>query len=72
MDVALNEDSIVYYAYYHGLFGSETWNQLQRDCCRNKICHFLTSENGNCRLKVRRASDFAMGPMKRHQALKYF
>eukprot|EP00163_Fabomonas_tropica_P032917 TRINITY_DN8450_c0_g1_i1.p1 TRINITY_DN8450_c0_g1~~TRINITY_DN8450_c0_g1_i1.p1 ORF type:complete len:498 (+),score=144.43 TRINITY_DN8450_c0_g1_i1:208-1701(+) len=48
----LNDDSLVYYAYYHGLFGDEEWNNLQDACCTGagsaQDCNFHNSTDSNC------------------------
>lgn len=38
-------ESLIYFAYYHGLLGRETWGKLSKYCCDGKIpargqCHF--------------------------------
>uniref|UniRef100_A0A8C2J371 Carboxypeptidase n=1 Tax=Cyprinus carpio TaxID=7962 RepID=A0A8C2J371_CYPCA len=31
----LNDNSLVYFAYYHGLLGTSLWNDLQTFCCKD-------------------------------------
>uniref|UniRef100_A0A665XAM0 Carboxypeptidase n=1 Tax=Echeneis naucrates TaxID=173247 RepID=A0A665XAM0_ECHNA len=44
----MNDNSLVYFAYYHGLLGSKLWSSLQMFCCKNKTCNFFESEDKNC------------------------
>lgn len=45
----LNENSLVYFAYYHGLIGDVLWSQLQKYCCQDTIhCGFYNSSNPEC------------------------
>jgi len=54
LDIALNQESLLYFLYYHGLFGADLWNQLQRYCCeKNGKCSFSNFYNEDCLLKVR-------------------
>jgi len=49
--MALNQNSDIFFAYYHGLFGNELWKPLSKYCCNNNVsaenCQFPNS-NGNC------------------------
>jgi len=44
-----NENSAVYFAYYHGLVGEEKWDQLVKNCCPGDTnpCDFVSAANGN-------------------------
>uniref|UniRef100_A0AAY4EGQ9 Carboxypeptidase n=1 Tax=Denticeps clupeoides TaxID=299321 RepID=A0AAY4EGQ9_9TELE len=44
----LNDNSIVYFAYYHGLIGSRLWTDLQMYCCEDGKCDFHNSVSSNC------------------------
>ncbi|XP_029005681.1 lysosomal protective protein isoform X2 [Betta splendens] len=44
----LNDNSLVYFAYYHGLLGTKLWTELQTFCCKNDTCNFYYSKNLNC------------------------
>uniref|UniRef100_A0A8B9KMB9 Carboxypeptidase n=1 Tax=Astyanax mexicanus TaxID=7994 RepID=A0A8B9KMB9_ASTMX len=39
----LNDNSLVYFAYYHGLFGSSLWSSLQKYCCKDGNCNFYNT-----------------------------
>lgn len=42
-DNSLNDNSVIYFAYYHGLIGQVAWNNLLDACCPNagkKSCDF--------------------------------
>lgn len=44
----MNDNSLVYFAYYHGLLGSQLWSQLQTSCCSDGKCNFYNNPNPNC------------------------
>ncbi|KAM6457670.1 lysosomal protective protein isoform 1-T1 [Liasis olivaceus] len=43
-----NDNSLVYFAYYHGLLGNRLWTDLQRYCCSQGKCNFHKNPNVNC------------------------
>uniref|UniRef100_A0A3Q3WXQ8 Carboxypeptidase n=1 Tax=Mola mola TaxID=94237 RepID=A0A3Q3WXQ8_MOLML len=44
----MNDNSLVYFAYYHGLLGTRLWAELQKFCCSEGKCNFYNSQNPNC------------------------
>lgn len=48
----LNDNSLVYFAYYHGLLGSRLWNRLQASCCSQGKCDFHRNPDVNCSAAV--------------------
>ncbi|KAF7207458.1 lysosomal protective protein isoform X1 [Nothobranchius furzeri] len=44
----LNDNSLVFFAYYHGLLGTRLWTQLQMFCCKDGKCNFYNNQNQNC------------------------
>ncbi|XP_058670572.1 lysosomal protective protein [Ammospiza nelsoni] len=48
----INDNSLVYFAYYHGLLGTELWKDLQAYCCSEGKCNFHDNSNLNCTLKM--------------------
>uniref|UniRef100_A0A671K6D7 Carboxypeptidase n=1 Tax=Sinocyclocheilus anshuiensis TaxID=1608454 RepID=A0A671K6D7_9TELE len=44
----LNDNSLVYFAYYHGLLGTSLWNDLQKFCCKDGVCNFYDNQDVNC------------------------
>ncbi|XP_056210992.1 lysosomal protective protein [Falco biarmicus] len=48
----INDNSLVYFAYYHGLLGTELWRELQAFCCSQGKCNFHDNSNLNCTLKM--------------------
>lgn len=44
----MNDNSLVYFAYFHGLLGSRLWTDLQNTCCSNGKCNFYNNLNPNC------------------------
>uniref|UniRef100_A0ABM5G4S0 Carboxypeptidase n=1 Tax=Pogona vitticeps TaxID=103695 RepID=A0ABM5G4S0_9SAUR len=47
-----NDNSLVYFAYYHGLLGSRLWTDLQTACCSDGKCNFHDNPNLNCTLAM--------------------
>ncbi|KAG0712937.1 Lysosomal protective protein [Chionoecetes opilio] len=57
----LNDDSIIFFAYYHGLFGDDLWVRLVEHCCKGsraskQTCNFHSSKWPMCTLAVNKAS----------------
>lgn len=48
----MNDNSLVYFAYYHGLLGTRLWAELQTFCCSDGKCNFYKSKNQNCSASV--------------------
>ncbi|KAI4787885.1 hypothetical protein KUCAC02_036192 [Chaenocephalus aceratus] len=44
----MNDNSLVYFAYYHGLLGNHLWSDLQTFCCSEGKCDFYSNKNKNC------------------------
>ncbi|CAL8404442.1 unnamed protein product [Boreogadus saida] len=49
---ALNDRSLVYFGYYHGLFGEDLWRDLTSNCCDDTGCHFDNAKAGPCNTMV--------------------
>ncbi|XP_069507337.1 lysosomal protective protein isoform X2 [Ambystoma mexicanum] len=49
---ASNQNSLVNFAYYHGLVGDRLWSDLQTYCCPKGPCDFYDSSDPNCTLHV--------------------
>ncbi|XP_078274799.1 lysosomal protective protein isoform X1 [Rhinoraja longicauda] len=47
-----NDNSLVYFAYYHGLLKSSLWADLQKFCCSEGKCNFHNNKDKNCMVKV--------------------
>uniref|UniRef100_A0A8C3WGF3 Carboxypeptidase n=1 Tax=Catagonus wagneri TaxID=51154 RepID=A0A8C3WGF3_9CETA len=43
-----NDNSLVYFAYYHGLLGNRLWFSLQTHCCSQNKCNFYDSKDPDC------------------------
>nr|XP_006971037.2 lysosomal protective protein [Peromyscus maniculatus bairdii] len=43
-----NDNSLVYFAYYHGLLGNRLWTQLQTHCCSQNKCNFYDNRDQEC------------------------
>jgi len=58
----LNTNSLIFFAYYHGLFGIELWNPMMKYCCNNNVtidgCDFDNSTNPNCQDLVEEAKQY--------------
>uniref|UniRef100_A0A8C7RJR0 Carboxypeptidase n=1 Tax=Oncorhynchus mykiss TaxID=8022 RepID=A0A8C7RJR0_ONCMY len=48
----MNDNSLVYFAYYHGLLGTSLWSDLQAYCCDGGKCDFYNNQNPNCSSNV--------------------
>ncbi|XP_006004686.2 lysosomal protective protein-like [Latimeria chalumnae] len=44
----LNDQSLVYFGYYHGLFGEDVWAELKQYCCSYGSCNFYKNTNSYC------------------------
>ncbi|KAK3880334.1 hypothetical protein Pcinc_015162 [Petrolisthes cinctipes] len=58
----LNDDSIIFFGYYHGLYGKELWTRLVQHCCSGgqasrHTCNFSSNKWPMCAMAVRKASD---------------
>lgn len=51
----INDNSLIYFAYYHGILGSNLWEELQKFCCQGGKCQFYNSADTNCSLRVQEA-----------------
>ncbi|KAK5614203.1 hypothetical protein CRENBAI_007862 [Crenichthys baileyi] len=49
---ALNDQSLIYFGYYHGLFGEDLWRDLNRNCCDEGNCNFYNSTSETCKTLV--------------------
>ncbi|KAJ8336620.1 hypothetical protein SKAU_G00378400 [Synaphobranchus kaupii] len=47
---ALNDQSLIYFGYYHGLFGEQLWADLNKHCCQagGGACNFYNSSQQDC------------------------
>ncbi|XP_030067886.1 lysosomal protective protein [Microcaecilia unicolor] len=50
-----NQNSLIYFAYYHGLLGVRLWSNLQTFCCPKGQCSFYDNPNVNCTESVTEA-----------------
>ncbi|KAE8297096.1 Lysosomal protective protein [Larimichthys crocea] len=48
----LNDQSLIYFGYYHGLFGEDLWRDLNINCCDKGNCNFFNSSSSTCRIFV--------------------
>ncbi|KAG8007219.1 Lysosomal protective protein, partial [Nibea albiflora] len=53
----MNDNSLVYFAYYHGLLGSRLWADLQTFCCSGGICNFYNNQDQNCSARLSDVQD---------------
>uniref|UniRef100_A0A3P9IWM9 Carboxypeptidase n=1 Tax=Oryzias latipes TaxID=8090 RepID=A0A3P9IWM9_ORYLA len=49
---ALNDQSLIYFGYYHGLFGEDLWRDLNINCCNKSNCNFYNSSSETCQTMV--------------------
>ncbi|KAI1889967.1 hypothetical protein AGOR_G00168360 [Albula goreensis] len=45
---ALNDQSLIYFGYYHGLFGEQLWADLNSNCCEGGTCNFYNNTQKGC------------------------
>ncbi|XP_074474993.1 lysosomal protective protein [Sebastes fasciatus] len=45
---ALNDQTLIYFGYYHGLFGEDLWRDLNINCCDKGSCNFYNSSSETC------------------------
>ncbi|KAM9248080.1 lysosomal protective protein [Dugong dugon] len=43
-----NDNSLVYFAYYHGLLGNRLWSSVQTHCCSENKCNFYDNKDPEC------------------------
>ena len=48
-DTRLNDNSMIYFAYYHGIFGQHIWMELQKYCCSRGACNFHDPSDSHCK-----------------------
>nr|XP_020467876.1 lysosomal protective protein [Monopterus albus] len=53
----MNDNSLVYFAYYHGLLGSRLWTELRIFCCKDGMCNFYNNPDQNCTSSVSEVRD---------------
>ncbi|XP_063045400.1 cathepsin A-like [Engraulis encrasicolus] len=51
----LNDQSLVYFGYYHGLFGEDLWRELNDNCCKDGVCNFYNNSKEACSISVSQA-----------------
>ncbi|XP_076583487.1 lysosomal protective protein isoform X1 [Chaetodon auriga] len=49
---ALNDQTLIYFGYYHGLFGEDLWRDLNLNCCDKESCNFYNSTSETCKTLV--------------------
>ncbi|XP_074523193.1 lysosomal protective protein [Halichoeres trimaculatus] len=49
---ALNDQTLIYFGYYHGLFGEDLWRDLSQNCCDKEGCNFYNSSSETCKTLV--------------------
>lgn len=54
-------NALMYFGYFHGLWGNSLWNELQTYCCNqkdeNNRCKFVTNPDPDCRSAVGAAEE---------------
>lgn len=54
---AINDQTLIYFGYYHGLFGEDLWSDLNINCCDKENCNFYNSTSETCKTLVNVAFD---------------
>ncbi|XP_072141767.1 lysosomal protective protein-like [Dermacentor andersoni] len=61
LDERFRENSLMFFAYYHGLFGRRLWKKLTTNCCNGVInrtsCNFVDSTIATCQEAVKEAGN---------------
>uniref|UniRef100_A0A4W5M375 Carboxypeptidase n=1 Tax=Hucho hucho TaxID=62062 RepID=A0A4W5M375_9TELE len=52
---ALNDQSLIYFGYYHGLFGEQLWTDLNTNCCDKGTCNFFNNSKEACKTLLSQA-----------------
>lgn len=52
---ALNDQSLIYFGYYHGLFGEQLWTDLNTNCCDKGTCNFFNNSKEACTILLSQA-----------------
>lgn len=58
-DYNMNDNSLIYFANYHGLIGEMLWSELLRECCDSngtEHCMFTTQKRKPCQAAVARST----------------
>uniref|UniRef100_UPI00398E8AF3 lysosomal protective protein n=1 Tax=Pristiophorus japonicus TaxID=55135 RepID=UPI00398E8AF3 len=50
-----NDQSLVYFGYYHGLFGDTLWANLNTYCCNGGTCNFFNNTDYFCQESIKEA-----------------
>ncbi|XP_023233629.1 lysosomal protective protein-like isoform X1 [Centruroides sculpturatus] len=65
LDVSFLGNSLIFFGYYHGLFGKNLWNDLTSNCCNGgasqKNCNFVSGETAACSGAVAKATFIIQG-----------
>ncbi|XP_040186159.1 lysosomal protective protein-like isoform X1 [Rana temporaria] len=51
-DYEINDNSLLYFAYYHGLIDTKLWSELQAACCKDNKCEFVKAKDQTCKVKT--------------------
>ncbi|XP_077315357.1 lysosomal protective protein-like [Lithobates pipiens] len=51
-DYDINDNSLFYFAYYHGLIDTKLWSELQAACCKDNKCDFKNAKDEICEAKT--------------------
>ncbi|XP_029900390.1 lysosomal protective protein [Myripristis murdjan] len=46
---AFNDQALIYFGYYHGLFGEDLWRDLNINCCDKESCNFYNTSSETCK-----------------------
>ena len=62
LDRTMNGNSLIHFAYYHGLFDSTLWDELVNRCCDAKVtnikkCDFVNNSALRCKLSLLKMND---------------
>ncbi|XP_071957803.1 lysosomal protective protein-like [Antedon mediterranea] len=57
VNYSLNTNSLMYYAFWHGVISAKMWEEMLQYCCNDgDDCTFYQSTNENCKVRVDQAN----------------
>ncbi|XP_028595262.2 lysosomal protective protein-like [Podarcis muralis] len=57
----LNDETLMEFAYYHGVFGDDLWASLNENCCDEGTCNFSSNMNSDCITAISQAYGILYG-----------
>ncbi|XP_058011636.1 lysosomal protective protein-like [Ahaetulla prasina] len=58
---SLNDQTLMEFAYLHGVLGEDLWSSLVESCCSRGNCNYASSDNGDCITAISKAYQLISG-----------